>query len=168
MFSLVLTDASFCEQRRAASSPNRGAVLLEVVLALTLFVAAATVISGGLHASVSEVERLRRNLHATDLAVSLMSEIQLGLRPAESAGPNVFDPPFQDWTWQIVTTPLDEKLGSSFALQSVEVVIRHTTESVVRRLTQVLPVGKAVVAAPDQNDAPPGAGGSSDSNERAH
>ena len=41
--------------------------MLEVVLALALFVAAAAVIGGALHYSLLEVERLRLNVHAGKL-----------------------------------------------------------------------------------------------------
>src|SRR5262245_47136392 len=53
----------------------RGAVLLEVVLALALFAAAATIIGAGIHSAIDAVERQKLNAHALDLAVSVISEI---------------------------------------------------------------------------------------------
>ncbi len=125
---------------------RRGAVLLEVVLALVLFVGAAAVITGGLNTSVNSVERLRLNTHAANLATSVLAELQLGARTTELLGPEPFEPPFENWTWELQITPLEEDLGESIATSQsqsytcsrVEVIIRHKNESVVYRLTQVL------------------------------
>ena len=61
----------------------RGAVLLEVVLALGLFVAGATIALGGLSTATDTVDRLRRELTAVNLASSLIAEVQLGVRPLQ-------------------------------------------------------------------------------------
>ncbi len=79
--------------------------MLEVVLALALFVAASTVITSALSASVDETERLRLNAHASNLAATILSEMQMGLQAVESSGPNAFDPPFAEWTWQAAVEP---------------------------------------------------------------
>ena len=129
-------------------------MLLEVVLALALFVFAATVITGGLNASVQEVERLRLNLHASNLAISLLSEIQMGIRRVEAAGPEPFEAPFADWTWQIEVSPMDNSSGSSLSLQSIEVAVRHKTRPIVRRLTQYLPVSSGMEPAAPAPDRP--------------
>jgi type II secretory pathway pseudopilin PulG len=116
-------------------------VLLEVVLALALFVAAAAVIGSGLNASLSSVERLRLRAHALDLAVTVMSELQLGARAVETPGTaQAFDPPFDDWTWEVQLTPLDDEVGQQSSLTCAEVVIRHKAPPLVQRLSQVLPV----------------------------
>ncbi len=86
----------------------QGAVLLEVVLALGLFVAAAAVVSASLNASLESVDRLRLNLHAVNLAVSVLSELQLGTRAVETgSGPQPFEPPFEQWGWEVFLTPLE-------------------------------------------------------------
>jgi type II secretory pathway pseudopilin PulG len=113
--------------------------LLEVVLALALFVAASTVITCALSASVDETERLRLNAHASDLAATILSEMQMGLQAVESSGPNAFDPPFAEWTWQAAVEPATEATGALGTLQKVEVVVRHQSPSSVCRLTQFLP-----------------------------
>jgi type II secretory pathway pseudopilin PulG len=127
----------------------RGSILLEVVVALALFVFAATVITGGLNTSVQEVERLRLNLHASNLAVSVLSELQMGLKPTETSGPNPFEPPFELWSWEVQATPLNNTTDNAFPLQSVEVVVRYQTRPIVRRLTQLIPTRS--VAAADQS-----------------
>ena len=52
---------------------RHAAVLLEVVLALVLFVAAAAVIASAINASLESVERQKLNLHAANLAVTVLS-----------------------------------------------------------------------------------------------
>ena len=124
-----------------------GAVLLEVVLALVLFVAAAAVISGGLHASIESVERLKLSAHAADLAVSVLSELQMGARSTDMLGPEPFEEPFADWTWEIQLLPVDESedtdMSTTTSLTKVEVIIRHETPPVTYRLTQVVRLGEA-------------------------
>ena len=109
-------------------------------MALVLFVAAATIITGGLSASVHEVEGLRLDAHASDLAATILSEMQLGIRQVEAGGPTAFDPPFDSWTWQTTVGPITAGPGDVSTLQKVEVVIRHQTASTVCHLTQFLPV----------------------------
>jgi type II secretory pathway pseudopilin PulG len=140
---------------------ERGAVLLEVVLALALFVLAATIITSGLSSSINEVKRLRLNTHANNLAASVLSQIQMGVQPGESSGPNTFDPPFDQWTWQTTIGPINEMVGATNPIQKVEVVIRHQTEPVLFRLTQFLPVAAASGSSPGSpNPTPPAGGGS--------
>jgi hypothetical protein len=113
-------------------------VLLEVVLALVLFVGAAAVISGGLQASLAGLERMRLNAHATDLAVSVLAELQLGLRSLDKPGPEPFEEPFENWSWEVVTSPAVELPGEEKPLQRVEVIVRHLDPPLVFRLTQLL------------------------------
>lgn len=122
----------------AGGGCRRGAILVEVVLALALFVAAAAVISGALSASMDSVERLRLNAHAADLAVTVLSELQMGTRSAEGTGPQDFDLPFEDWTWEVLQAPVDNGATEETRLTHVEVIIRHKTSSLVYRLNQVL------------------------------
>lgn len=122
---------------------QRGAVLLEVVLALALFVAAVAVISSGMNMSLNGVERLRLSAHALDLGVTVLSELQMGVRAADVSGtPQVFDPPFESWTWEVLLTPMDDEVGQQSSLTRTEVVIRHKDPPVVQRLSQVLPSEK--------------------------
>jgi type II secretory pathway pseudopilin PulG len=127
-------------------NPACGAVLLEVVLALVLFAAAAAIIGAGLHSAINGVERQKLSAHAINLAVSVLSEIQMGLRNAESAGPEPFDSPFDHWTWQLVLTPTETEDGEPGDLTSVEVIIRHDAPAQVQRLTQVLKLEKKSTA----------------------
>jgi len=139
-----------CVRRRERVRPQgkgreQGAVLLEVVLALVLFVAAAAIVTSGMNASMDSVERQRLNVHALDLAVTMLSEIQMGLRSAEAAGPEDFEAPFENWTWELQSTPVETEIGEASAAR-VEVVIRHRDAPVVYRLAQVIQPGKPLEA----------------------
>ena len=147
---------------KVISQPARprcgGAVLLEVILALVLFVAASTVITGGLSASVHEVEGLRLAAHANDLAVTVLSEMQLGIRQIEAGGPTAFDAPFDNWTWQTTVGPITAGPGDVNTIQKVEVIIRHQTETTVCRLTQFLPVAGTGDSSSDVSSSTGGVG----------
>jgi hypothetical protein len=116
---------------------EKGSVLLEVVLALALFVGAATVISAGINASIRAVERVRLQNHAVNLAVTVLSEMQMHIRPVAPFGPEPFPPPFQEWTCKVEIAQTDAAPEAAGSLQPVEVIIKHTRENVVQRFTQL-------------------------------
>lgn len=128
----------------AILSPERprtisdGAVLLEVLLALALFVGAAAVIMSALNASLASLERQRLSSHAVDLAESLLAEIQLGIRPVATESTRPLPAPFQDWTSEISVTPLNGSVDGAIRLKKVEIVVRHLEPALVQRLCQVL------------------------------
>jgi hypothetical protein len=132
-------------ERRAGTARLRaqGAVLLEVILALVLFVAAATVVTSAMNASLESVERQRLNAHAMDLAVTVLSELQVGLRSAAMTGPEDFEAPFADWTWELQLLALESDLGEASSLTRAEVIIRHKQTPLVHRLAQVMRLSQA-------------------------
>lgn len=117
---------------------QRGAALMEVLLALALFAAAAAVVTTALSASMDSLERQRLGLHALDLASSTLAEMQLGIRPIAPESPQAVPPPYQDWTREVILTPLEAD-GDVPALVQVEVVIRHQSTPIVQRLAQAFP-----------------------------
>ena len=119
-------------------STMNGAVLLEVVLALVLIAAAAAVIGGGLSVSIDRVERLKLNAHAADLAVSVMSELQMGSKVLSEEGVEIFETPFENWTWEAQAEVTDENVRDTGHTKKVEVIIRHEDPIVVYRLCQVI------------------------------
>jgi hypothetical protein len=129
-----------------------GSVLLEVVLALALFVGAATIISGGINASIHSVERVRLQNHAVNLAVTVLSEMQMHIRPVAAIGPEPFAPPFQDWTYKIEIAQKDAPPDVTDTLQPVEVIIRHSTEGTVQRLAQLF--SSTEISTSETNTAP--------------
>jgi len=130
-------------------------VLFEVILAVVLFAAAALIISGGLNASMRSVERLKLNAQAVNLGVSVLSELQMGLRSPETAGPENFDPPFDEWTWEISSTPLQTDSAEGTPSSKVEIIIRHEEPPAVFRLAQILlPTDAAQSLTPGTVSAP--------------
>lgn len=115
-----------------------GAVLLEVVLALVLFVGAATIIGTGLNASADGVERLRLSVHGANLAASVIAELQMGVRTLADTGPEPFDRPFNDWVYEIHSTPIQSALAETTGLIRVEAIARHEESGYVHRLGQTL------------------------------
>lgn len=119
---------------------QRASVLLEVVLALTLFVFAAAIISSSLQTAVDRTEKLHAQAHAQDLAASVLAEIEMGVRAPQPAGPDHFEAPFETWTWQVEASPYAFGGTDSAALQQVTVIVRQDTGPVVRRLSQILAI----------------------------
>lgn len=131
--------------RRRRDVSRRGAALLEVLIALALFVAAAAVVTGALNSSLESLERQKLGTHAVDLATSVMAEIQLGVRGPGGEGRRPFDAPFQDWTWEVSLLPVENATsatGPTAGSTRVEVVVRHKTAPVVQRLAQVIRIGR--------------------------
>ena len=121
-----------------SSRGSRAAVLLEVLLALILFVAAAAVVTLAFNSSVESLQRQKLSSQALNLAASVLAEIQLGIRPAALDSARPLESPFQDWTWETALTPTETVGGGLTGLTRIEVVIRHQKSSTVQRLAQVV------------------------------
>jgi len=119
-----------------------GVILLEVLFALTLFFIAAGVVTGSLHTSMRAATLVKMTAKASDLAVTKLSEMQVGLQTIADTGPTPWatDGDLSQWTWQIATTPVDSMviLNGPTALR-VEIIIRKPSQDFTYRLTQVLP-----------------------------
>ena len=137
------------EEARVRNSARAGSVLLEVVLAIVLFAAAAAVVGMGLKASIDGAQRLRLSTHAGNLAVTVISDLQMGLRSLADTGPEAFGPPFEGWVWEVEALPwgqsqAENTLATSAAtLMRVEVTVRYEPEGFVHRLAQVIDVAAA-------------------------
>ncbi len=125
---------------RRPSRPH-GAVLLEVILSLSLLVAASSVILGGLNNCARQLEDIRLEGTGADLAISLMSQIEMGLLDPADEGPVSYESPLEQWSWQVVTQSLDPSTDEP-PLKQVEVIVRYTPEAPGRaytyRLVQLL------------------------------
>ena len=119
--------------------PRRaGVALLEVVLALSLFFGVAMVILAGLSACVRSARDIRLEAQAADLAVTLLSEIQLGAVEIEDAGPMAYeDEALEDWSWQLVVTPVVTTLAE-LDVTRIEIVITNTPHDYTHRLYHLL------------------------------
>ncbi len=117
-----------------------GAVLLEVVLAMALFFTSAMVIAGGLSASMSALRKIKLDAQASDLAVTKLSEVQMGVLAAVDEGPNPYEEEdLAQWTWQILAVPADPPgTVQPTSLKKVEVIIRNTTDRYTYRLAEFL------------------------------
>jgi len=115
-----------------------GVALLEVVLALSLFFGVAMVILAGLSACVRSASDIRLEAQAADLAVTLLSEIQLGAVEIEDAGPMAYeDEALEDWSWQLVVTPVVTTLAE-LDVTRLEIVITNTPHDYTHRLYHLL------------------------------
>ena len=113
-------------------------MLLEVLLALVLFAAAAAVVTTAFNSSLASLERQKLGSQALNLAASVVAEVQLGIRPANSDSARPLEPPFEDWTWETALTPTETVGGGLTGLTRLEVVIRHQKSATVQRLAQVV------------------------------
>lgn len=123
--------------RRIPGARRRGAVLLEVVLALALFLTGAGVVVGSLLTSIEAARRVRDEARAADLAVTILSEVQLGLiAPEETPAPQPFtDAP--EWTWQLRAQPVEDA-DPLAALVRVEVVVTRVDGRYASRLARLV------------------------------
>ena len=115
-----------------------GVALLEVVVALALFFSMAVAVLGGLSICVQSARQTRLEAQAADLAVTLLSEIQLGVVPVADDGPTAYDDPLADWTWEIVAGPVESTVPG-LELSRVEIIIRNTTQGFTHRLYHLAP-----------------------------
>ncbi len=134
-------------RQSARTEGSGGAVLLEVILALALFVVAAAIVTSGMNASADSVERQRFNTHAANLAGTVLAEVQLGIRAPVPAGEQPLSEPFEKWTAELLATPAETEAGQASGQLRVEVIVRHRDTALVRRLVQVISP-RAVAAAP--------------------
>jgi hypothetical protein len=102
---------------------------MEAVLALGLLLLATGTVVSGLTAGVQATERVEHDAHATDLAITVLSWIEMGLLPANAREPREFDRPFRDWTHEIEIESLSNSvaLGGDVSnpLARVRVTVRH-------------------------------------------
>ena len=87
---------------------------------------------GSLTSSVRAVDRLRLEAQAADLAVTTLSEIEMGILDATDAGPEAFEAAgLAGWTRQVIVTRLDAAGGPP--MRRVEAVIANAERGYVRR-----------------------------------
>jgi len=139
----------------------RGAVLLEVLLALMLFAVTAAIITSSMNASMDGLERLKRNTHAANLAATTFAELELGLRPADASGEQALEKPFDAWTCELSRVGAENESGEASDLTQIEVILRHKDSELVYRQMQWLKL-PAAKAATDETPLTAGTGGVSE------
>jgi type II secretory pathway pseudopilin PulG len=136
----------------------RGAVLLEVVLALAIFGMGAVVILSGLQAALRMAQQVQFEAKAADLAVTVISEVQIGQISLQDAGPMTYEEAsLAGWTWQVVTSAIDPMLAEMPPFKQVEAVIRGPGGRTYR-LSQVVEYdsasGLVATVVPPKEDTP--------------
>lgn len=125
-----------------------GVILLEVIFSIVLFASAAAAVIGALNSCMQATDTVRLDAMSADLAVTLLSEIQMGLLPAVSDGPKPFeDSDRADWTWEIATEQVESPLADLPPMVNVEVIVTHISGYVYRLRTMMSQDSQT----PDQN-----------------
>jgi len=139
-----------------------GVVLLEVVVAMSLFFAPAVVVLLGLQSSFQAARSLKFEAKAADLAVTLMSEIEMGLVPPEDAGPETYEEErLEGWTWEIVTEDIETsiELDEPLPLTRVVVTIEHEPTRRAYTLYRIFSSEPPTVEEEPVDDGMPDSGG---------
>jgi len=133
-------------------------VLLEVVLATVLFAMTAMVVLVGLHSCFRSLGKMRLESEASNLAISKVSEIQVGIFPPEDDGPNEYEEgegPI-DWTWEIVTEELElETEIEDLQMLQVQVIITYVPSGYTystRFLTPAPPPDEGIEEDPEASE----------------
>ena len=114
-------------------------MLLEVIFAIALFAAAAGTIIGAFTASLRATRQMRLQTGAVDRAVTLLSEMQMGLVQPIDDGPTDYEEPDQDWSWQVVTSDLDAQSLDAPAMTQVQILITYKPDGYTYSLFHVVP-----------------------------
>ncbi len=126
-------------------SAGRGVALLEVVLSVGIFVGIASVVLLSFHACVRTANRLKLEAEAADLAVTFLSEVQMGLLEPIETPPEPLEGPNEEWTWELRAEPTDVA-PDLVPLLRVEVVLFNEPHRFTYRLVHMMP-DEATVAA---------------------
>lgn len=109
-------------------------VLLEVLLALTLFAIAAAVVGSAQRRALRAVEDMHVESQAANLAQTVLADLATGQIELDDTLPTPYDEEDETWTYEIAT----EDLTDAEDLKRVTVIVRHTDPAhpVTCRLTQ--------------------------------
>jgi hypothetical protein len=143
--------------RPGPAVPTRatGAVLLEIVLAMAVFMLAAGILYGAMNNALRRIRAIELQNRAADLAVSKLSEVRMGLLDPARQGPERYDaerfPELEGWQWQLLAEDIapDPELPTQTQLT---VVISHPERNVSYSLVEQLP------GAAEQDEAEPDGG----------
>lgn len=101
-----------CRLQIVRTRHARAVVLLEVVLALTLLVGTVATVGAAMNSCSEAAVRLRIRTRAADMAVTLLSEVQLGLIDAVTTVEKTYDDEaLADWVWCIDTEEVEDIVG---------------------------------------------------------
>ena len=124
-----------------APAARRGAVLLEIVLAIAIFVFSAAVVQSGLVSCLRSLSTVRLQNKAVNLAVTKLSEIHMGLLDVTGTELTSFeeeDESLSEWEWQVTAEPIGEDAETS-PMTLVTVTITNTSQRITYQLTEIMP-----------------------------
>jgi hypothetical protein len=110
---------------RNPKSRARGAILLEVIFSIALMAGACGAIIGGFNACWQANRDLWMEAKASDLAVTMLTEIQMGVVPPADDGPTDYADPLADWCWQVTTADLPPQTPDGPTLKQVQIVVTY-------------------------------------------
>ena len=137
---------------------RRAVALLEVVLALALFFGVAVTILGGLSVCMRSVTQVREDAYAQDLAITVLSEVQMGVLDAVDAGPTPFEDPFADWTWQTAAVPVEATVPG-MEMTQIQIIVKNTIDGYMYRIYELLPIEEDLTTAQASDTADSSMGG---------
>ncbi len=152
--------------RRRRARHALGVVLLEVVLALTLFVLAASVIGSALSSAAATAATIRKQSQAGNLAQTVLADLTTGaITMADITAADFLEDTDEGevdvapgWTYDIEVEEVGDFVGES-PLKSVTVIVRNDDYNpMVCRLTQWM-LDPAFEQDQDAADADAGGGG---------
>ena len=132
------TEGHNLSQRCQSVSRGRGAILLEVVISLALFAMASTFVMSVLHSATRGVNTTKLEAQASDLLVTVHSEVMMGVIEKVDAGPSPFDSPgLEDWTWQVAFVGMEDRLDMP-QLKRMIITVRNEQQEFQQELTQLV------------------------------
>ena len=134
------SETARCKPCHPAFRSQTGAILLEVIFAIVLFASAAGVTIGGLTFSAKTVASARRASEASDLAVSILSQLQMGELELIAGGPFDADLPHDQWQWELFVEDIDSGnlTEVSPVMTRVEIVVTHMESGYTFHLVHLL------------------------------
>ncbi len=109
--------------RHSRSRP--GITLLEVIVATAIFLFAMGALLKLSGLAGDEAVAVRQKTHATELALSKMSEVVAGITPLSSADAQPFEDPDADYQWSLTAN----SSGNTSGLYAVTVTVSHPRPS---------------------------------------
>jgi len=132
--------------RKARRLQKRGTILLEVVLALSIFSLTAAIVFSGMSASFDCAKQVFFSAKAADLAVTKISEIYLGQVQLSTTGPNEYEEEeLVGWTWELAVEMIEPYALAQQQEARTEITIRHDETGYSHRLVWMLPGSLAEV-----------------------
>ena len=127
-------------QSGVSNRKRRGAFLLEVLVALTIFVMAAAVVASAMRGSIQAVADIRQATKAASLAESVLAELSIGTLEAVDTPPTAFEqgheggPAEGAWSYEIAAEDVPDVPG----LKKVTITVTDNApyRPITRQMTQ--------------------------------